>query len=154
MSLREVQRRKIARQVMKSSWALFRRCLLSFGTCLRICWKTVRFLTPVHHSKARGTSFGNRQQVLRRLLSYDASDITLSFMREPDNIYDTNAVKILASVKYRGSAVVGYLSSDLAAKLAPLLDSGFTIVAILEKVTGKDNVDCCLGLNFRYIILE
>ena len=152
MSSKEFRRRKIARQVMKSTWSMFRRCLLSFSTCLRICWKIVRFLTPVHHTKARGTSFGNRQKVLSRLSLYNASDIVLSFLREPSNAYDSNAVAILASVQGKGSVIAGYLSRELAAEIAPFLDSGGSAVVLFNTITGFELNGNYLGLNFSFIL--
>lgn len=153
MSDKERRRRKMARTVMFAAWKTFRRCLLSFGTCLRVSWKTVRCRLQVYHSKARGTSFGNRQEILHRLSRYDTRDIRLSFQREPENAMDPNAILIVATVRGRGSAPIGYIAQEMAAWLAPLMDEGHEVLVMLGGVTGTGRDGGHLGLNFEYIIL-
>jgi hypothetical protein len=153
MSEKEIRRRKIARAVMKNAWSTFKRCMLSWSTCLKVCWRTVRFLAPIHHSKARGTTFYNRQEALRRLSLYPVRDIKLALQRDLRNQFDTNAIAIIAEVKNKGEAVVGYVSKELAVELAPIIESGHKIITILDCITGIDRREGFLGLNFSYIII-
>lgn len=153
MSEKEFKRRKIAKAVLCKAWRTFKSCMLSWRTCLRICWRTVRFMLPIRHSKARGTTFGNRQDVLRRLNRYSPSDIGLYFEREPNNEFDTNAIKIVAVVRNHGSAIVGYVSKDLASGLAPMLDEGHEAAIFLNGITGSDVGGFKFGLNFDFVIL-
>jgi hypothetical protein len=153
MSERELKRRRIAKAVMSKAWFTFKRCMLSWRTCLKICWRTVRFIAPIRHTKAVGTSFGNRQEILRRLFHYPASEIKLNLLREPDNAYDANAILIVATVRNRGSAAVGYLSREISSWLAPLIDSGREVAAIFCEITGANREGAYLGMNLEYVLL-
>jgi hypothetical protein len=42
----------------------------------------------------KGTSFGNRQEALKRLAFYDPKDIHTFLEPEPDNPYDSNAIAV------------------------------------------------------------
>ncbi|MGB4590239.1 MAG: HIRAN domain-containing protein [Clostridiaceae bacterium] len=153
MSEKEYIRRKIAKEVMRKAWFTFKNCMLSWRTCLIIRWRTVRFLTPIRHTKIRGTTFNNRQEILRRLSQYPVRDIRLSFLREPDNAHDTNAIVVMATVRNKGSAGVGYLSREISSWLAPIIDSGGEIVVMLSDITGVNREGSFLGMNLEYIML-
>lgn len=153
MTAKENQRRKIARAVMFEAWRTYRRCLLSFGTCLRICWRTVRCQLTIYHSKVRGTTFGKRQEVIRRLSAYATSDIRLSLQRDQENTYHPNAIRVVATVRNKGSMLIGYIGRELADSLAPILDDGGVVVAMLNSITGLDRMEGYLGLNYDFVIL-
>lgn len=110
-------------------------------------------MLPIWHSKARGTTFGNRQDVLRRLTRYSPSDIGLYFEREPNNEFDANAIKIIAIVRNHGFALVGYVSKELASGLAPMLDEGHEAAVFFNGITGSDEGGYNFGLNFDFVIL-
>lgn len=61
--------------------------------------------------------------------SHRRSDIDVELRRDPDNKYDANAVQ----VRYLGY-MVGHLSREVAARIAPLLDSGKEIRATVFQV--------------------
>lgn len=153
MSEKEFKRRKIARAVMHNAWTMFKGCMLSWRTCLRVCWRTVRFIAPLRFSKLRGVTFGNFQEILRRLSGYRASDIRLTFQREPDNPYDPNAILVVATVRNKGMAGVGYLSREISSWLAPQLDSGREVVVMLDCITGVKREGGFLGMNLEYVLL-
>jgi hypothetical protein len=153
MSMIEAKRRKVAREVMRKAWKTYRRCLLSWATCLKICWSTVRFLSSVNYSKVVGVSFENRQQIIKRLSLYPISDIYLRLEREANNPYDPNAILVIAKVKYKGEAPIGYISKELALILAPLIDSGHITLTVLECITGLNRSGCSLGVNFSYLVI-
>ena len=70
----------------------------------------------------------NIQEILSELSPYT----TLSFQREPNNPYDQNAIKI-----YADGVHIGYISAELAEKIAPQLDSGDQeLFGEIEEVTG------------------
>ena len=75
-------------------------------------WATVKLRNI--QTKAAGVTFDNRQMLLYRLSRYSSEDITLTLNRETENQYDKNAVQIIASVKGKGSAVMGYINKTLA----------------------------------------
>ena len=153
MSEKEFKRRKIAKAVMYRAWAMLKRCMLSWRTCLRVCWRIVRYIAPIRFSKLRGVTFGNRQEILQRLSCYRSSDIKLTLQREPDNPHDLNAILVIATVRNKGMAVVGYLSREISCWLAPLLDSGREVVVMIDCITGVNREDGLLGMNLEYVLL-
>lgn len=154
MSEKEVKRRKVISAVCKEAWKLKKRTVLfsySIGTALRLSWNTVRSYLRFIHTKVRGASFGNRQKLLERLRRYNYQDVILTFVREPDNPIDSCAIQVWASVKNKGSGCIGYLTRDLAYKVAPFLDVNRTAVVLLEGITGGGN--SYYGCNFKFIII-
>lgn len=88
--------------------------------------------------RAAGVTHGNRQTLLEHLTRYRREDITLTLQREPQNAADRNAVQIIAAVRNKGAAVIGYINRELAAALAPLLDKGATIASRFNAVLGGE----------------
>lgn len=86
--------------------------------------------------KAAGVTHGNRQTLLERLTRYSADDITVTLRREQNNAHDRNAIQIVAAVRNKGSAVIGYINRELAAALAPLLDKGAEIASRFKAIGG------------------
>lgn len=83
-------------------------------------------------SKIRGVSKGNRQEYIQSVFPGDQLDLR----REPDNLYDENAIKVFAG-DYSDDDL-GYLSKDLAERLAPILDSYKQLVmAEVIDITGE-----------------
>lgn len=84
-------------------------------------------------TKAVGVTKGNRQEVIQFLYP----DALLDLRREPDNPYDENAIRI-----YDGDYSdddIGYLSRELAAEIAPIMDKNRQLVtAEVIEVTGQD----------------
>ena len=108
-------------------------------------WRTVK--QRVIHTKTAGVTHGNRQALLYRLARYSAEDITITLNREPENAADSNAVQVIAAVRGKGSAVMGYLNRQLAEAIAPLLDKGKQVLAAFEAITGGSEVYLNYGLN-------
>lgn len=95
------------------------------------------------HSKVAGVTYDNpdgtgRQDLIRQCRAGDR----LRLRREPDNRYDSNAV----AVGTDSGAQIGYLSSNLAAELAPLLDRGGRVDVEISEVTGGGD-ERALGVN-------
>lgn len=153
MSEKEFKRRKIAKAVMCKAWKVFKGCMLSWRTCLRMSWRTIRFIAPIRFTKLRGVTFGNRQEILQRLSGYRTSDIRLTFQREPDNPYDLNAILVVATVRNKGMVGVGYLSREISSWLTPLFDSGKEVVVMLDCITGVNREGGFLGMNLEYVLL-
>jgi hypothetical protein len=157
MSDREFVRRVTAKNVMRKAWRYFKGNIhsLTFRQALILAWKTVRGMQRLIYSKVRGVTKQNddgiyRQNILARLARYPEKDVSLSFRREEDNMYDSNAIMIIAHVNNKGWACVGYLSRDLSKEVAPLLDSGYQGILFFLGITGYD----LLGLNFAFTIME
>ena len=97
-------------------------------------WITVKLRAI--QTKATGVTHGNRQTLIERLTRYAPEDISVTLQREKSNAYDKNAVQIVAAVRGKGSAVIGYINRELAAALAPLLDKGVQIASRFKEITG------------------
>lgn len=108
-------------------------------------WITVKL--RVIRTKTAGVTYGKRQGLLDRLNRYSAEDITISLRRENGNAYDPNAVQIVAGVRGKGSAVMGYVGRELAKVIAPLLDAGKAVKASFEAITGGHEFRLNYGLN-------
>jgi hypothetical protein len=78
--------------------------------------------------------------------------VTLILIREPDNRYDPNAVRVVGSVNGGIGFTLGYLKASIAVQVAPMLDTGHTAVALMDRVTGAGSKGL-YGLNFRYAII-
>ena len=113
-------------------------------------WITVKLRTI--QTRAAGVTYGNRQKLLERLARYSPEDITVQLRREQDNAHDKNAVQVVAAVKGKGSAVLGYLNKQLAAAVAPLMDKGAEIVSRFKAVTGGEERYLNYGLNIEIAV--
>lgn len=103
-------------------------------------------------TKTAGVTHGNRQTLLYRLARYSAEDITITLNREPENAADSNAVQVIAAVRGKGSAVMGYLNRQLAAAIAPLMDKGKAVASSFLAVTGGADYYLTYGLNIRIAV--
>lgn len=58
----------------------------------------------------------------------------LNFTREPNNPYDTNAIKVICDYQY-----IGYIKAELAEEIAPIMDSGKELKGYITQITGGTN---------------
>jgi|GEM_PF-3065937 len=111
-------------------------------------------MAEIIKTKVRGVSQRNedgssRQAIIHKYLS--EGDL-LVLEREPDNEYDPNAIAVYCdSPDLDEYKKIGYLSRELAAKLAPLMDAGNSIDAEVLEITGEDKDT--LGVNIQLTIL-
>ena len=103
-------------------------------------------------TRAAGVTYGNRQKLLSRLARYTAEQITITLCHEQGNRFDRNAVQVIAGVKGKGSAVIGYLNRQLAAVVAPLIDKGKSVVSSFRAVTGGAEQLLTYGLNISITV--
>jgi hypothetical protein len=69
----------------------------------------------------RGVTFGNRQEALRRLASYNPADVREWLVPEPENPADPAAVAVMVGVRYgRGLYRLGYVPHELTGIVAAL----------------------------------
>lgn len=118
---------------------------LSRSAAMIRAWITVKLRTI--RTKTAGVTYGKRQALLDRLTRYRSEDITIELQRESGNVYDPNAVQIIAAVRGKGSAVMGHIGRELARVIAPLLDKGKTVKAAFEEITGGHEYGLNYGLN-------
>lgn len=96
--------------------------------CSSCGWKLT---TPYVYRKVRlaGVTYENRQSLIERMSIYDS----LSIKRDLNNSYDPNAIGIYNSQNQS----IGWVPKDIAASLAPIMDSGTKLkVKILKKLGG------------------
>lgn len=88
------------------------------------------------YTKIAGVSFNGRQAYLKNLSIGDP----LVLVREPDNNYDENAIKVTTI----GGVQLGYIKAKLAEGIAPLMDKGSKFICkVLELTGGEDkNLGC------------
>ncbi len=80
--------------------------------------------------KVKGTAAnGKRQQALEHLTKYNPADISFRVAAQPTNPADVNAVGVIATVKGKGSFLIGYLARELAANISPLLRAGLALIS-------------------------
>lgn len=102
-----------------------------------------------------GTTFRNVGNVLMYLRHRVSDrDIILYAVREKDNAFDRNAIKIIVTVKGSNKKYhIGYFSKDIAKVLAPMLDTGrydisFENIHTVGGDIGRENV----GIYFSFSI--
>jgi len=83
------------------------------------------------------------------MCDYDIHDLNpgdrLFLIREPDNTVDPNAI----AVKDSKDNKLGYISRPLAERLAPKIDSGYILVAIVKNITGNEKIGFGLDIQIN-----
>ena len=87
-------------------------------------------------TKVAGVTFENRQQLIRRLDTYGPGRVSITLRQDKRNTYDSSAVEVLASVKDKGSAVIGYIPSITARTLGYLMGRGIAFNVTLKGIVG------------------
>lgn len=156
MSFKESIRRKICRTVMLRAHKFYRdhgaKWQYNFSLLLKLSWQIQKRLSTLKFSKARGTSFSERQFILKVLSFAEKRHVSLFFEREANNPFDKNAVKIVSNLANRGTHTIGYVSKELASIIAPAIDSGAVPIVFLEEITGTEKTS--FGANFSYALLK
>jgi hypothetical protein len=91
----------------------------------------------VIYTKIAGVTFDNRQSTISKLKSGEI----VKLVREPNNIYDSNAIAVYNSF----SQSLGYIQKELAKDLAAHLDTGEVYEASVARVIGGSGLS--LGAN-------
>lgn len=91
------------------------------------------------NTRVAGTTFNGRQNMLA-YVDKNTTNTRIALVREPNNSYDPNAVKVIAVVKKtdgtKNTVCLGYLPKAEAARIAPVMDSGKWIKINQWTVTG------------------
>ena len=96
-------------------------------------------------TKLAGVSFGDCQTNIRK---WGCPDIGwYGLYREPDNKYDPNAV----FVALFGVHKMGYLSKEIAAKIAPLMDGDRYFLAQFVRINEFPEITNTIGLTVRIV---
>ena len=155
MSIKEKSRREICRFVLMEAWKIYRRSFVSnFSKALALAWRLTRSQVRFRCSKAKGVSFSNAQCILRKIANLHSNNIALGFVRDYNNRFDPNAIKImLKPITLAMPLFIGYVDKQLASVLSPQVDSGRELIGQIETITGLTRSNGLLGLNFKYVLL-
>ena len=94
-----------------------------------------------------GTTFDNRQAVVALLTQWEQ----VYLIREPENEFDSNAVKVVRWDKQQ----VGYLNKELAKIVAPRIDHlGRPIKGTVTRLTSAYSSVSSLGVEVRFRLPE
>lgn len=103
--------------------------------------------------KLVGSTFQyNAQEVLQAILDNNmVNKVILELVREPENIHDKHAVKVMLSVDgYSGTYHVGYVSRDISETISFLLQDDDLCVHISDVfMSGGGGLDYYVGLMFN-----
>lgn len=91
------------------------------------------------------TKNNDNGQPIQYILSSLSEDSDFMLVREPNNPYDTNAIKVIADYQH-----IGYVKAELAQQLAPIMDKGNNPKVELLGVTGGGDKN--YGCNIRILI--
>lgn len=122
------------------------------GEAMRRAWAFVK--KPSLVTKAVGVTFGNGQQVLRKLEQNVLEDTSYQLVREPDNPYDKNAIAVYGLLWGRRVGQVGHLPREAAAMLAPLMDAGMEAQAVQYAIYGGIGQGYSLGVKLKIKMCE
>lgn len=103
------------------------------------------------YTNVAGVTKKNRDGTRRQEIIADCDDgEDLLLVREPDNSYDPNAIKVC---RLSGEQI-GYISSDVAATMADEMDGGKRFSAKISEVTGGVKGKRTRGVNIRISVHE
>jgi len=106
----------------------------------------------LHRGTVAGVTFikgyPENLRLIQQALSYNPEGVCVSLTRNPDNKYDTNAVEFRVD-----GQMIGHVPKQLAAELAPLLDSGSEVETRITSIGGANNDPTKLGVGFSVRIL-
>ncbi len=115
----------------------------SLSQAFKKAWQRVKLSMTI---KAAGSTFGNRQQCLEFLKQFKPEDLSVTLEREPDNTYDSSAVKIVVHIlSLSKKTVIGYVPKGLSKELAKVIDTGIQIKATLIQIIGGYSYKETLG---------
>ena len=87
-------------------------------------------------TKVAGVTYSNRQKLIARLATYDPALIRIVLQQDKSNLFDPQAVAIVASVSGKGSATIGFIPAITARTLSKLMDKGTAFKASLDRIVG------------------
>ncbi len=83
------------------------------------------------------------QQIQSILATITPSD-SLTFVREPNNPYDANAIKVVCDYQH-----IGYIKADIAEDIAPLMDSGKKLSGHITEITGGGDLNYGCNIHIK-----
>lgn len=106
----------------------------SLSDAFKKAWQRVKFSMTV---RARGTSFGNRQECLGFLKQFRQNDLSVTLEKEPGNQFGSNAIRIVVHIHpIAKMTIIGYIPRGLARELSKVIDTGVEVKAKLLDIIG------------------
>ena len=125
----------MANQLKKAGYTL--------SEAFRKAWQKVKLTMKV---RAAGVTAENRQERLEFLRQFKPEDLGVTLEREPDNRYDSSAIKIVAHIRpLSKKTVIGYVPKGLSKELSKVIDTGIQIKATLIQIIGGYSYKETLG---------
>ena len=104
-------------------------------------------VSPTIETRVVGVSYDNRQTVVALLTQWEQ----VFLIREPDNAFDANAIKIQRWDRQQ----IGYINRELAKILAPKMDRiGKPVKATVTALTGGYFPGSSLGVVVKFCMPE
>lgn len=129
---------KVANQLHKSGYTL--------SQSFRLAWRLAKGKASV---KVAGVTKGNRQQAIEHLKRYSLDMVSFILKREPNNIYDSNAISVYAKVGNSKMYKMGYIPAVVSNLLCGVIDNIISIKATLQAITGGFYVDMVQGIRLH-----
>lgn len=129
---------KVANQLHRSGYTL--------SKSFRLAWRLAKGKASV---KVAGVTKGNRQKAIEHLKRYSLDMVSFILKREPNNIYDSNAISVYAKVGNSKMYKMGYISAVVSNLLCGVIDNIISIKATLQAITGGFYVDMVQGIRLH-----
>jgi hypothetical protein len=107
-------------------------------------------------TKVAGVTFRpDGQKILEYLSKADSKEITLKFEREPDNLYDRNAVKVIVGMTWsKKEHFIGYIGRNISDFFTYIIETDLYDIRVGNiKIIGGDKIsikNANYGLKFEY----
>lgn len=121
----------------------------TLSQAFRKAWKRIKLSMKI---RAVGTTAGNIQERLGFMKRFPVNTMQAELVREPENPFDKNAIKIVIHLRsINRKTVIGYVPRRLAAGLAAVIDAGIQAKVELLQILGgysyKENYGCLLNIS-------
>lgn len=131
----------MANELRKEGYAL--------SQAFRKAWRRIKLSMRI---RATGVTAGNIQERLGFMKQFPINTMQAELVREPENPFDKNAIKIVIHLRsINRKTVIGYVPRGLAAGLAAVIDAGIQakveLLQILRGYSYKENYGCLLNIS-------
>lgn len=121
----------------------------TLSQAFRKAWRRIKLSMRI---RATGTTAGNIQERLGFMKQFPINTMQAELVREPENPFDKNAIKIVIHLcSINRKTVIGYVPRGLAADLAAVIDAGIQAKVELLQILGgysyKENYGCLLNIS-------
>ena len=121
----------------------------TLSQAFRKAWRRIKLSMRI---RATGTTAGNIQERLGFMKQFPINTMQAEIVREPENSFDKNAIKIVIHLRsINRKTVIGYVPRGLAAGLAAVIDAGIQAKVELLQILGgysyKENYGCLLNIS-------